>query len=70
MNAALRILGMSVCILAAASVFGSAEAKTDQEKATKACRKEMNWSELRGKVKKSPTMIAELDACVKRKMAQ
>ncbi|MBV5263058.1 hypothetical protein [Pinisolibacter aquiterrae] len=63
---------VSIAVVAAFVSFGvgSASAKTDQEKAVKECRKEMDWPNLPGKVKKSPMKIAELDACVKRKMGR
>ncbi|NLH80146.1 MAG: hypothetical protein GX458_04775 [Phyllobacteriaceae bacterium] len=70
MNVMLRAAGLAAMLVFVSAAYGPAEAETDQEKAVKQCRKELDWPNLPGKVKKSPVKIAELDACVKRKMGQ
>lgn len=68
MISTLRIFTVAAAFVVFAAPFASVEAKTDREKAMKECRKELDWPNLPGKVKKSPMKIAELDACIKKKM--
>lgn len=69
----MRLVRASFGVLAAASflaVAGPAAAAPDEAAAVKACKKEMNWSSMKGTQKRSPAVASQLDACVKGKLGK